>query len=243
MSSPRVSDAFAAYLTSRPSAPVGFKKVPHSLHGLFELAGGYVPSRGGWPKSLVYWDAQLRTDAFLRNWVRSGSAFLAPEDWPEKARGVLPDWVTPRVFAENVLPSDDVARRRGMVARTEGLWSLDAYAHGWPLRPDELDHVKPTMERLMKNPAFLVWAYDLNVDLAPMPFSKVDYFKRLDARAKLSDNPLGMTPLTLSWALPETLHDPVALLRLPRRSDGVNPARKYVTLMDVNGLDVAGPKG
>ena len=65
---------------------------------------------------------------------------------------------------------------------------------------------------LMGQEQFIIWAYNLNIDAIPIPFSDISYFRRLEARRLLSKDPLSPGAKGLRWALPKTFLDINTLL-------------------------------
>lgn len=230
------------YFALRPRAPLALRPASN-VWELFSMAGGTVPStcvakdRLGKNRSTYYWPAYANGDPMLTAWLKTDAAFRPPSSWPCELD--FPDRVTPFRFARDVIGARYYTQQRAALHEAPGWEVLHAWAHGWPVHPREFDQAKFAAAWLMTQPNFLVWAYDLDFDCVPMPFeSNIGYFRRLQARSRFDEDPLGLGAGALRWAIPKALLDPNELLkRVHSKSEGVG---KSVKLPKIKGLEVDG---
>lgn len=220
-----------------PGEPPGIS-LPSTTIGLYVLAGyartynnnPNVSNRGtlvcgsapGWER----WRVFVRTFPELRRWLRSPSAFVPPNAWPDAIQDVLPRHVTPRSFAEGVLPCGKTEVRHSpfyRVSSLKGLRALSAYAHGWPTSEAELVGMALAAREIQTLPQFVVWAYNPLLDIVPLPSIDASLIDRSRCRTHLSLDPLGTGLYTLRKALPPWAMDVDYLKDLPRQV--FNPLR------------------
>lgn len=239
MSTPkRNGDLLSKYLTSRPCAPLNLKP-GQSSRPLLVMAGGPTPKGFFWKRSYPYWIAHLNGDPLLSAWLETYESFRAPAKWPVPG---MPPQVTPRAFALAFIPSNENARLGSNMYKCPHLEVLAAWAHGWPVPKREWPLMEVAIEWLIRDPLFTVWAFDLDLEMVPLPFhDTVGYLQRLNARARLETDPLSCGRTMLTWALPEDLRTSLYRLGcLPRKSEGVGPSTKFSNLKR---LDTPPPGG
>lgn len=197
------------YLCNLPSAPLNLRR-PGSVWALYDEVTGNPPHKRlkYYDRDAAIWQAHKNSNSELVRWLKSDQAFVCPEAWPCEG---FPDRVTPEGFALCVMP-------RSEKAKSSTLWScpnieyLGAWAHGWPVPKRDWPKMQEAMVWLMGQAQFIIWAYNLNIDAIPLPFSHISYFRRLEARRLLSRDPLAPGAKNLLWSLPKTFQDINTLL-------------------------------
>ena len=239
-------DLLAEYLIHHPRSPgepPGIS-LPATTIGLYVLAGyartynnnPNVSKRGslvggalpGWDR----WRVFVRTFPELRRWLRSPAAFMPPHTWPQAIQNILPRHVTPRSFALAMLPCGKQEIRHSPFYRgasMKGLRALSAYAHGWPTREAELVDMALAAHELQTLPQFVVWAYNPELDIVPLPSSEHGIIEHARCRTHLTLDPLGTGQLAFRRALPAWARDAEYLKDLPRqRFEAMRSSRKPV---------------
>ena len=223
------------FLISHPESPgkEGMlpERLPHTGWGLFVAAGWATARRGGrgfhggpidgYPR-FIRW---ARLWPRLTEWLHGDTCFHPPEVWPSRVARHLPEWVTPRAWCLGMLPTDQLARKRGylynrLVAK-RGLRHLHAYAHGWASHDLDVSAMEAAVLELLALQPFVIWAYNPRLEAVAMPFlttkeqgtDRISFFDRCRARRRLETDPLG----TAQWrtTLP-TWCDAQVLKDLPR---------------------------
>ena len=242
---PSYIEPLSKYMALRPRAPASLK-APPNVWDLFSMAGGADP-KGGSAKTYLgdlrgqrYWPAYCNGDSMLTEWLKSGSAFVPPADWPCQLD--FPERVTPFRFARDVVGALYYTRQRGILHDAPEWEVLHAWAHGWPVHGRQYRKMRKAATWLMQQPNFLAWAYDLDFSLVPMPFDhNIGYFRRLQARSRFDGDPLGVGSATLRWSVPKGLLAPEEMLSRvsPKPGGFVGPSTKLPKIMGLE-IDRAG---
>ncbi len=219
---------FADYLAFKRGAPNNGLRPARGLTVPYVWAGGEYwagPSRRlniytsyHVAKTIPYWEAYVRFDPFLKAWLESPQAFRPPKEWPPDFP--FPEHVSPRNVAEDFLPTPTKAGYPKYNSRSyqtwcfeiEGLHELSAYAHGWPISPQETLSAKAAAEALMRCEPFIVYALVV-ADFLPMRFSDASYFLRADRKDRLHNDPLSLSVRSTKIALPTWCDTAAALFR------------------------------
>lgn len=226
------------YLANREGAPKDLRP-SYSVYPLLDAAG-FEDWHATRPKlakfHMPYWRRYFAMDPTLAWWAESDRAFRAPLNWPVKL--ALPAHVTPVRFGDNMTPQFKVRGaysnlQKSHVEYTVDQWAvLAAWAHGWPVPQEEWPAMQRAAEHLMTYLPFVLWAYDLDPSMLPLPSSERAWSTRLTARYLADRDPLRLGPTHTELVLPEVVRTPEALLRaLPRRSDGVGPSTRITNIV------------
>lgn len=229
---------FVQYLEMRPDRPQG---IPHRLRMpatewcLYQLSGysyGYhntwnpdnyansPPAKHLPPQGYFRWQVWARTWPVLREWVESDDCWIPPDHWPPEVAEYMPAHVTPLAFAVGVLPDKRNDRRSALLYNLDptvqaGLAALGAYSVGFPLRPEDYPRMRLAAERLQEEVPFLLWAYNPNLAVVPLPEHK-DFFRANAVRSRLEEDPLVASKFILSHALEPEHQTLEFLLGLPQ---------------------------
>ena len=222
----RPASPLAYYFLSHPNNPLSppDRLLPRTAQGMVPWKAPGNPNR----MRAAYWRRLERRWSFFGTWLRTPERGLtAPatweplleEAWGETLWGARPP--TPYEFARDFLPTGSDARVDAAIYRRvpmKLMAPLSAFAHGWPLQPDERDRAIEGLHRLKKLPMFLIWARNSELDALPMgSWDSPSLIQRYAWRAQLNDDPLSVGWRKYTKAVPK--HTSLEQLeRLPSRS-------------------------
>lgn len=228
MSRITISDPEASFFTSLPGAPRP-EKLPRTIGGLLRLAHLRRPATQDalLPNQDNYWEGWLKGVERAKVWWDTPEALRPPETWSPSVSRMMPDHLSPGVWADHVTPwGQGILGYRTWCPPGSG--ELSAYALGFPLAEEELVRAARAASDLMTVPQYVIWAYDLDLDGLPIPESARTTLKRkIRMRELLQESPLLSGSVVLKAAIPKVMHDTANLLALcPRRSEGVGRTGK-----------------
>jgi len=228
-------EPLAEYLLNHPLGP-GLLRHPRTNETVpapmlpvgLPIIGGKARPRGTVTASrFLYWEEFAKRFPLLNEWRKSEAFLVPPEEWhPSLMRawqGMAIEPPTPRQFARGFVPHTSSLRKRKFrspIYEVEDIKYLVAWAHGWPVLYWEIERAAAALTRIGKLPHFYIWA--ANIELRPVPLAEEggSMFERMQLRAVLEDNPLGLYGRALRRA---TANMAVGMLRgLARKKKWTN---------------------
>lgn len=207
---------------------IGEPSPPSTASGLYMWSGytaGHARQSENIRKArgLETWERTIIRQPDLRSWLEGDESWVAPEAWPLRWARVLPQHVTPLVWALNILPQSKDERRSAIVWRLpeevqSGLAKAAAWAHGWTmLRDTEIEGAVPALRALQETLPFALWAYPVDLDALALPVTEgsksgphprpFDLFDAYQARVRMVRDPLILNKKDLRLALPDWAQD------------------------------------
>jgi hypothetical protein len=217
----------ATFLCSLPTAPTtapDFQAA--SCTPLYTMLAQVTPMGPKTHEDLAFWRAFLNTSSELKAWVASGRAFVAPPAWP--CALPFPPAVTPYVYHTSIMPNATRLGRRAELSHGPHMDVLAGWAAGYPVHPNRHKDMLEAATWLMGQLAFVIWAYNLAVEIVPTPFTgNTKYLRRMALKENLVLKPLMTGKKTLAAALPLWAHN-IKTLRamVPPRGPGTGPSHK-----------------
>jgi hypothetical protein len=222
--SPMCPDPEVAFFRSLPGAPV-YLDMPSSVAGLAAKKGiTRVANAGRFSTTHEeWWDEWLLKVPRAGRWFATPQAMAVPKHWPPALEEVVPASVTPRVWWSHMAPQGSGLHGARRWLGAEG-GIITAISMGWVPSERELQKACWAAGDLLEVPAYVVWAYNLDLDRIPLPMSGSGTLRqKLDARHRLQEKPLLTGRQLEAQALPPGMRDGVRLLvTCPRRSNEVS---------------------